>query len=86
MTYQEAVAVHAAHDRLALEDPLGVLLVEGEEHASRLANTRKGQLRAPHLALVLQAELANELHLIVEALLLEGTAGRTRGLPMVADE
>ena len=80
MTYQEAVAVHAAHDRLALEDPLGVLLVEGEEHASGVAKLVQRELHAPELALVAKTELADGLELIVETLLLERTTRLLEGL------
>ena len=80
MTYQEAVAVHAAHDRLALEDPLGVLLVEGEEHAGSVAELVQGELNAPELTLVAETILADDLKLAVETLLLERTTRLLEGL------
>ena len=80
MTYQKTVAVHAAHDRLALEDPLGVLLVEGEEHASGVAKLVQRELHAPELALVAETELADSLQLSIETLLLERTTRLLEGL------
>ena len=74
MTYQEAVAVHAAHERVALEDALRVVVVERQERARGLANLGQRHLHAPHLALVAQAKLADELQLGVEALLFERAA------------
>ena len=70
----------------ALEHALGVLLVKGQQNTGGLADASHRQANAPHLALVLQAELADELHLIVETLLLEGTARRTGRLAMVPQE
>ena len=73
MTYQKTVAVHAAHDGLAFEDALGVLLVEGEQHTGSVAQLVERELHAPELALVAETELADSLQLIVETLLLERT-------------
>ena len=70
----------------ALEHALGVLLVKGQQNTGGLADASHRQANAPHLALVLQAELADELHLIVETLLLEGTARRAGRLAMVPQE
>jgi len=83
---EHAKAQQAAQQRRALEQARRVFLVLGQQHTRSLADARQGQLDAPHLTLVLQAELADELHLSVEALLLERTARRTRGLAMVAKE
>ena len=79
-THQETVAVHAAHDRLAFEDPLGVLLVEREQHTGGVAQLVQGELHAPELALVTETVLANRLQLIVETLLLERTTRLLEGL------
>ena len=65
--------MHAAHDGLALEDALGVLLVEGEQHAGGVAQLVEGELHAPELTRVAETELADSLQLIVETLLLERT-------------
>lgn len=63
-----------------LEDALGILLVKGEKLTSVLPHLGEEELHAPHLTLVLEAELADKLHLIVEALLLERTPRGLRGL------
>ena len=56
------------------------------KRARGLADFGQGQLRAPELALVAQAVLADELELAVDALLLEGAARRLRRLGVVAEE
>ena len=80
MTYQKTVTVHAAHDGLAFEDALGVLLVEGEQHTGSVAQLVERELHAPELALVAETELADSLQLIVETLLLERTTRLLEGL------
>merc|ERR1719393_935276 len=79
-------SMKSAHQSSTLKQALGILLIEGEQHSRSLADAGQRQLNAPALALVLEAELANELHLIVQALLLERTAWRPRGLAVVAQE
>jgi hypothetical protein len=69
---------HAAPEkRRTLENALRVLLVEGKKLTSVLTHLSEKELDTPNLALVLQAELSDNLHLIVETLLLERP---TRGL------
>ena len=80
MTYQKTVAVHAAHDGLAFEDALGVLLVEGEQHTGSVAQLVERELHAPELALVAETELADSLQLSIETLLLERTTRLLEGL------
>ena len=70
----------------ALEHALWVLLVKGQQNTGGLTDAGHRKAHAPHLALVLQAELADELHLAIETLLLEGTARRTGRLAMVPQE
>ena len=83
MTYQKTVAVHAAHDGLAFEDALGVLLVEGEQHTGSVAQLVERELHAPELALVAETELADSLQLSIETLLLERTLWLAEGLAIV---
>mmetsp|Transcript_74277 Transcript_74277/g.214676 ORF Transcript_74277/g.214676 Transcript_74277/m.214676 type:complete len:322 (+) Transcript_74277:75-1040(+) len=80
---EQAQADHAAQQRLALEQALLALLIQREERARRGADLRHGVVDAPHLALVLQAVLADDLHLAIKALLLEGPLRLTEGLPDV---
>jgi hypothetical protein len=49
-----------------------VLLGEGEQLTGVLPHLREGVVDTPHLPLVLEAELADELKLMIETLLLEG--------------
>lgn len=58
------------------EEPLGVLVVEREQLSGRFTDLGERVLDSPHLALVPQPVLADELELLVETLLLERTSGR----------
>merc|ERR1719265_1849802 len=62
---------HATQHCLALEHTRLALLVHGEQRPGGAANLRQRKLDAPHLALVLQTVLANDLHLPIEALFLK---------------
>jgi hypothetical protein len=69
---------HAAPKKSrTLEDTLRALLIKSEELTSVLPHLSEQKLDTPNLALVLQAELSDNLHLTVETLLLERP---TRGL------
>ncbi len=68
-------ADETAEEGVALEQPAGVLLFQGEEVAGGLADLGQGELDPPDLALVPQPILADELQLLVEAGLLKGAAG-----------
>merc|ERR1719149_161757 len=83
---EHAQTQQPAEQGTALEHAARVLLLEGQQSTRSLTDAGERQLRAEDLTLVLEAELADELHLVVETLLLEGTPGRTRGLSMVAQE
>ena len=83
---KHAQTLQPAQQAAALEDALRVLLIQSEQSTGGLADASQHQLVAPHLTLVAQAILTNELHLIVKALLLERTARRTTGLAVVAEE
>merc|ERR1719300_2279183 len=62
-------------ESVALEQTAGVLLFQSEELTGSLPDVGQDQLDPPHLTLVPQAELADELQLLVEAGLLEGAPG-----------
>merc|ERR1719277_611168 len=81
--HQQADADHATEQRFALEHVLLALLVEREQVTCRGADLGQGVLHAPHLALVLQAILAHDLHLRVQALLLEGALRLTERLAII---
>ena len=65
------------------ETPLGLVL-KGEEISSSLTDLGQSVLDPPDLPLVPESVLADELELLVEALLLEGAAGLLEGLAVVA--
>jgi len=69
-----------AEERVTLEDTLRVLLIESEKHTGVRTHLSEEEGHTPNLTLVLKTKLADNLHLIVEALLLERTPRRLRGL------
>ncbi len=73
---EDADADEASEQGVALEQAARVLLLQREQISGRLADLGERVADAPHLLLVAQAELADELELLVEALLLEGAARR----------
>jgi len=60
---------------VSLEQPAGILLVQGEELTGSLTDVGKDQLDPPHLTLVPETELADQLQLLIETSLLERTPG-----------
>ncbi len=77
---QQTKAGTAAEESLTLEDSLRVLLVESEKVSGGFTHLSQNHLNTPNLTLVLEAELADNLHLTVETLLLERTTRSLRGL------
>lgn len=76
---QQAVPAHPAEEGRPFEDPLGVLGVERQEGPRRLSQLGQRVLDPPDLALAPEPVLAHELQLGIQALLLEGPAGRLVG-------
>lgn len=64
---------------LTFEQPLGVLLFEGEQLTGSLTDAGKRVLDAPYLTLVAETILSDDLQLLVETRLLEGTTRRHIG-------
>ena len=56
-----------------LEESLGVLLVQGQQLTSGLPDLGQSVLHPPHLTLVPQPKLTDQLQLLVQSLLLERT-------------
>merc|ERR1740121_2917240 len=79
---QQAQADHAA-EGVALKHPLLTLLIEREQGTCSCADLRQSIVDTPDLAFVLQAILADNFHLRVEALLLERALRLTEGLAIV---
>ena len=77
---KETQAHTPAEERVTLEDALRVLLIESEKHTSVGTHLSQEKGYTTDLTLVLEAELTDNLHLIIEALLLERTPRRLRGL------
>jgi hypothetical protein len=73
-----------ANQGVALEETLGVLLVESEQLTGSTTDLGQSQTDTPDLTLVAQAILADELQLRVQSSSLERTARDTRGLGISA--
>lgn len=71
-------------ERVALEETLGVLVVELEELTSRTTDLGQGELNAPDLTLVAETVLAGELELGVETRGLVRALGDLVGLRLLA--
>ena len=80
---EETIPDHFAQDSRALKHALRVLRVEREQLTGSFAELGKRQLHAPDLALAAEAILAEQLELLVEALLLVRAARHLRGLRVV---
>lgn len=83
---QDSVTHQAAEHGITLEEALGVLLVERQQLTRGGAHLGQGQLCAPDLALATQAVLAQQLHLLIETLLLVWAARRLGRLAVVPVE
>jgi hypothetical protein len=83
---EEAVGGQALQQRGALEQALRVLLVERQQHTGGLAAVGQLAVDTPDFLLGAEAVLATELQLVVEALLLIGTARSLGDRPVCARE
>jgi len=72
---EDTVTVKSSHQSASLEKSLGVGLVHSQELSGSSSNVRHGLLNSPHLSLVLQTELSDQLELLIETFLLKGTSG-----------
>lgn len=73
-------ADETANESIALEETLGVLLVKSKELTSSTTNLGEGEEHTPHLTLVAETVLADELQLSVQSSGLEGATGDLGGL------
>ena len=79
---EETVTEHPSEQRLSLEDPARVLLVEGEEVPRVVADAAERVLHPPQLSLAPKPVLTNQLQLRVETLLLVRTTRLLECLPI----
>jgi hypothetical protein len=77
---EDADAVQAPEEGLALEDAAGVVLGKSHELSGNLAALGEGEANAPDLLLAAETVLTANLKLSGETLLLERTAGSAAGL------
>jgi hypothetical protein len=83
---QESVPLEAADEGRSLEQALGVLVVEGEQHTGSLTHLGEHVLHSPDLSLAAKAVLSAELELLVETLLLVRASHRSVRLALVGSE
>lgn len=74
---EHTIANHAPQKSITLEHTLGILLIQSQQLTGSRTDLGKSQLSAPNFALATQTILAEELHLLIETLLL---VRPTRGL------
>ena len=79
---EQSKADHAAKQGLSLEDTHWALF-QGQQRSGCSSDLGQGILHTPHLTLVLQSVLTNDLHLSIKTLLLERPLGLTEGLAIV---
>jgi len=77
---QNANPDQTPEEGVSFEEAAGFLLVQGEELTGSLTDVGQDELHSPDLTLVAESELADQLQLLVEASLLEGTPGCGVGL------
>ncbi len=76
---EQTVSVHSVEQGSTFEQSSRVFLLEGKQFSGGLAETGQQEMHSPHLPLVLEAVLADQLQLVVDPLLLEGTTGSVEG-------
>jgi hypothetical protein len=79
---EKTIPVHASQQSLSLEDTTSVLLIQGQQHTSIVADTAQSVLHPPNLTLVAETILSDQLQLSIETLLLEGPARLLKSLPI----
>lgn len=81
---QDAVACQPPQDSITLKNTLGVLLIQSEQLTGCRSHLGEAQLSTPDLSLGAQTILAEQLHLLIQTLLLVGASGGARRLAVVA--
>ena len=71
---EETVSVHSVEEGSAFEQPSGVLLLKGEQLSGGLSELGQQEVHSPYLSLALEAVLADQLQLVVDSFLLEGSS------------
>ena len=71
---EETVSVHSVEEGSTFEQPSGVLLLKGEQLSGGLSELGQQEVHSPYLSLALEAVLADQLQLVVDSFLLEGSS------------
>lgn len=71
--------MHTVEEGGSFEESSGVTFLEGEQLTGSLAEAGQDEMDSPDFTLVLEAILADQLQLVVDALLLEGTPRGVEG-------
>jgi len=77
---EEPESIHTSHQGVCVENSLWVVLWKSEQLSSGLSQLGENQLNSPELSLVTKTVLPDDLHLRVQALLLERTPWLLEGL------
>lgn len=87
LTREQTVAVHSVEKGSTFEKSSGVSLLEGQQLTGCLSEAGEDQVHSPDLSLVFEAVLADELQLMVDSLLFEGTSGgvESRGVYIIRE-
>ena len=80
---EETKADHTADKCLTFEQSAGVFILKAEKYSGGLSEFGEGQLKSPHLTLVLKAVRADESQLVDKLFLFEGSPGGVGGLFVV---
>jgi hypothetical protein len=83
---ENSISNQAAQHCITLEDALRVLLVQGQQLTGSRSNLGQSQLCSPDFSLASETIFSEQLHLLIQALLLIRAARRLRGLVIVSVE
>ena len=71
---EQTISVHSVEQCSALEKSSGVLLLKGEQLSGSLSELGEDEMHSPYFPLVLEAVFTDELQLMIDSLLLEGSS------------
>ena len=76
---QKPVSVHSSQKGSTFEESSGVFLLQSEEFSGGLSEFGESEMASPHFSLIFQTVLADQLKLMVDSFLLEGSSWSIEG-------
>lgn len=76
---EETIAMHSSEKGSTFEKSSRVLFLKGEEFSGCLSELGESEMHSPYFSLILEAVLADQLQLVINSLLLEGSPGSVEG-------